>query len=65
VLADGQPRTATVRALWEVRFLLFSEHSIRQIHNRLPAVGARMDEVAGRRLAGDAQRQNSSSATAG
>jgi CRP/FNR family cyclic AMP-dependent transcriptional regulator len=56
VLGDGAPRTASVVALTDVRGLVFTAHFIREIHDRLPNVGARMDEAARNRLERDRER---------
>jgi CRP/FNR family transcriptional regulator, cyclic AMP receptor protein len=53
VLGDGMPRSATVTALTPVRGLLFSAHFVREIRDRLPAIGERMQRVAAERAERD------------
>ena len=53
VLGDGLPRTATVTALTPVRGLLFSAHFVREIRDRLPAIGERIARAAEERAERD------------
>ncbi len=46
ILGDGMPRSATVTASTPVRGLLFSAHFVREIHDRLPAIGERIERAA-------------------
>jgi CRP-like cAMP-binding protein len=57
VLGDGQLRTATVTAASEFRGLVFTAHFMRQIHDRLPLVGERMDQMASKHVADDQERE--------
>ena len=62
VLGDGSPRTATVRATTATTGLLFTSHDLRQIHDRLPDVGARIDAIAQERLERDARERGAPAA---
>lgn len=53
ILGDGIPRSATVTALTPVRGLLFTAHFVREIRDRLPAIGERMERVAAERAERD------------
>jgi CRP-like cAMP-binding protein len=53
ILGDGMPRSATVIAVTPVRGLLFSAHFVREIHDRLPAIGERIERAAQQRAARD------------
>ena len=46
VLEDGAPRSASVIALTPLRGLLFTARFARTIHDRMPEVGARMEQAA-------------------
>jgi CRP-like cAMP-binding protein len=67
VLGDGTPRTATVTALTPVQGLVFTAHFAREIHDRMPEVGARIERAARDRAARDerAHDERSSGRAAG
>jgi CRP-like cAMP-binding protein len=54
VLADGQPRSATVVATSELSGIVLTAHFMRELRKRMPSVGERIDRVAAERLANDA-----------
>jgi CRP-like cAMP-binding protein len=53
VLDDGAARTASVVALSDVQALVFTAHFMREMHDRLPELGARIDRVARERVERD------------
>jgi CRP-like cAMP-binding protein len=53
VLGDGEPRSATVTATSELRGLVLTAHFMRELHDRLPAIGAQIERVAAERRARD------------
>jgi CRP/FNR family cyclic AMP-dependent transcriptional regulator len=53
ILGDGMPRSATVTALTPVRALLFGAHFVREIRDRLPAIGERIERAAAERAERD------------
>jgi CRP-like cAMP-binding protein len=59
VLADGQPRTASVVATSTLRAIVLSAHFRREVRERMPPVGASIDGVASEREARDASRRAS------
>jgi CRP-like cAMP-binding protein len=59
VLGDGSPRTATVVALTPVRGLVFTAHFVREMHDRLPLVGERIEQSARDRGERDRRAQGS------
>ena len=59
VLADGSARTASVVAISDVRAIVLSAHFMREMHDRLPSAGGRIDQVAGARVESDAARAKS------
>ena len=56
VLGDGAPRTASVTATSRLRGLAFTAHFMREVGERFPAVGERIDEAAKEHLRADAAR---------
>jgi CRP-like cAMP-binding protein len=54
ILEDGTPRTASVLATSPLRGLVFTAHFLREIRERVPLVGERLDRVARERLERDA-----------
>jgi CRP-like cAMP-binding protein len=59
VLGDGMPRTATVTALSPVRGLVFTAHFVREIRDRLPLVGERIEQAARERAERDMRARGS------
>jgi CRP-like cAMP-binding protein len=59
VLADGQPRTASVIATSNLRAIVLTAHFMREVRDRMPPVGASIDGVASEREARDAARHAS------
>jgi len=57
VLADGSVRSASVVATSEVHAIVLTAHFMRELHDRLPPVGARIDQVADERVERDASRR--------
>ena len=55
ILDDGTPRTATVIARTPLRGLAFTAHFLRELHDRVPLVGERLDREARERLARDSR----------
>jgi CRP-like cAMP-binding protein len=55
-LNDGQTRSATVAALSDLRGLAFTAHFMREMGERMPALGERIRLAAGERLEADAGR---------
>ncbi len=55
VLAVGGPRTATVVATSPLRAILLTAHFMREVHERMPSVGAEIDRAAAAHRARDAQ----------
>jgi CRP-like cAMP-binding protein len=55
VLGDGARRTATVIALSDLRGIVLTAHFMREMHDRMPSVGERIDDTATARLERDAQ----------
>lgn len=55
ILSDGIPRTATVVARSPIRGLVFTAHFLRELHDRIPAVGQRIEREARERLERDAR----------
>ncbi len=58
-LADGSPRTASVVAKSDLRAIVLTAHSMREMHERLPSAGEAIDQVAGERRERDALREGS------
>jgi CRP-like cAMP-binding protein len=56
VLGDGTPRTASVTATSPVKGLVFTAHFMREVRERFPAVGERIDAAAKQHLEADAHR---------
>lgn len=54
VLADGRPRSASVVATSDLRGIVLTAHFMRELHQRMPSVGERIDRVAAERIANDA-----------
>ena len=61
VLSDGAPRTATVIATSELQAIVFTAQSMRQMHDRMPDVGERIDRVAAERRERDLRDEDGSS----
>ncbi len=57
VLSDGVPRSASVIATSDVRAIVLTARFTRDFHNLVPAMGDRVDEVAGERRERDALRE--------
>jgi CRP-like cAMP-binding protein len=57
VLADGEPRTASVVAASNVTAIVLSAHFMREMAVRLPATGTRIDDLAAEHRERDALRQ--------
>jgi CRP/FNR family cyclic AMP-dependent transcriptional regulator len=55
IISGGAPRTATVVATSDVRALAFTAHFMREMRERLPAVGEQIDRIAQQRVDRDAQ----------
>ncbi len=55
ILDDGTPRRASIVAASDLRGLVFTAHFLREIHDRVPLVGGRLDREAQARLARDAR----------
>jgi cAMP-dependent protein kinase regulator len=53
VLSDGHPRSASVVATSDIRGIVLTAHFMRELRQRLPAVGERIDRVAAERIAND------------
>ncbi len=56
VLQDGGLRTASVVAATEVRAFVFTAHFMRELHDRMPAVGEQIDREAATRRERDMLR---------
>lgn len=56
VLGDGTPRTASVTATSPLSGLVFTAHFMREVRERFPAVGERIDTAAKEHLEADARR---------
>jgi CRP/FNR family transcriptional regulator, cyclic AMP receptor protein len=54
VLGDGRPRSATVVATSDLSGIVLTAHFMRELRQRMPSVGERIDRVAAERLANDA-----------
>jgi CRP/FNR family transcriptional regulator, cyclic AMP receptor protein len=54
VLADGRPRSASVVATSDLRGIVLTAHFMRELRQRIPSVGERIDRVAAERIANDA-----------
>ncbi len=54
VLSDGHPRSASVVATSDIRGIVLTAHFMRELRQRLPAVGEQIDRVAAERIANDA-----------
>jgi CRP-like cAMP-binding protein len=54
ILADGSPRTATVVASSDLCGIVLTAHFMRELRQRMPSVGERIDRVAAERIANDA-----------
>jgi CRP-like cAMP-binding protein len=54
VLSDGATRTASVVASSDLRAVVLTAHFMREMHDRLPSVGERIDHVAAERTERDA-----------
>jgi cAMP-dependent protein kinase regulator len=54
VLSDGDPRSASVVATSDIRGIVLTAHFMRELRQRLPEVGERIDRVAAERIANDA-----------
>jgi CRP/FNR family cyclic AMP-dependent transcriptional regulator len=54
VLADGRPRSASVVATSDLCGIVLTAHFMRELRERMPSVGERIDRVAAERLANDA-----------
>jgi CRP/FNR family transcriptional regulator, cyclic AMP receptor protein len=59
VLGDGAPRTASVTATSSLRGLVFTAHFMREVGERFPVVGERIDEAAREHRQADTQRGGS------
>jgi CRP-like cAMP-binding protein len=57
VLSDGRPRGASVVATSDLRAVVLSAHSMRELHDRMPSFGDRIDRVAAQRTAPDAAQE--------
>ena len=55
VLEDGAPRTATVVASTPVRAIVLTAHFMREVRERMPAVGKQIDRAAAGRRERDEQ----------
>ncbi|HXR27968.1 MAG TPA: cyclic nucleotide-binding domain-containing protein [Solirubrobacteraceae bacterium] len=49
VLEDGLPRTASVIAVTDLRAIVFTAHFMREMRERMPAVGEQIDRAAAER----------------
>ena len=56
VLGDGAPRTASVVASSSLRAVVLTAHFMREVHDRVPAVGERSERIAAERRERDAAR---------
>ncbi len=56
VLGDGTPRTASVTATSPVRGLVFTAHFMREVRERFPVIGERIDTAAKEHLDADTRR---------
>lgn len=56
VLAVGGPRSATVVATSPLRAIVLTAHFMREVHERMPAVGAEIDRAAAEHRGRDQQR---------
>jgi CRP-like cAMP-binding protein len=65
VLSDGATRTASVVATSDLRAVVLTAHFMREMHDRLPAVGERIDHVAAERTERDVRAGGTSSADTG
>ncbi len=54
VLGDGRPRSASVVATSDLCGIVLTAHFMRELRQRMPSVGERIDRVAAERLANDA-----------
>ncbi len=54
VLDDGRPRSASVVASSDICGIVLTAHFMRELRERMPAVGERIDRVAAERRANDA-----------
>ncbi len=61
VLSDGHARSASVVASTEVRAIVLSARFMRELHDRLPAAGERIDRVAHERAERDSERARQAS----
>ena len=59
VLGDGTPRTASVTATSPLRGLVMTAHFMREVRERFPAIGERIDAAAKEHLEADARRDAS------
>jgi CRP-like cAMP-binding protein len=57
VLSDGHRRTASVVATSDLRAIVLTAHFVREVHDRMPAAGERIERVASDRTARDALRE--------
>ena len=55
-LSDGSPRTASVVARSDLRAIVLTAHFMREMHDRMPAAGEAVDQVAAERRERDALR---------
>lgn len=60
ILGDGTPRSACVLARTDVVGLVFTAHFLREIRERLPLVGERIDRVARERVERDSAARSGS-----
>jgi CRP/FNR family transcriptional regulator, cyclic AMP receptor protein len=61
VLDDGAPRTATVIATSELRTIVLTAQSMRQMRERMPDVGERIDRIATERRERDLREAGAAS----
>ncbi len=58
VLSDGQPRSASLVATSDLRAIVLTARFMREMHDRLPSAGERIDRLAVERTEHDARRES-------